>query len=236
MTEQTIHFFSHILGRSMEVAITGHWGRPILMFPTSMGSVYQNRDSGLLKSIEHEINIGKVKVYNVETIDGDSFYNKGMHPGQKIYNYELYTKFLLEELIPFIQKECSTHRIGIVGCSFGAFHALNMALKYPDLFDFAIGMSGQYDIKSFLNGHYDDFVYFNNPVDYMQNAESWKFNHLRIVLGTSDWDICRDGTLNLSQILGNKKINHWFDEKRWAKHDWPLWNMAFPEYLNKVIN
>ena len=33
-----------------------------------------------------------------------------------------------------------------------------------------------------------------------------------------------------------KVINHWYDEKKWATHDWPLWNMMFPEYLNSVIN
>ena len=30
-------------------------------------------------------------------------------------------------------------------------------------------MSGSYDVRSYLQGHYDDNVYFNNPVDYLSN-------------------------------------------------------------------
>lgn len=79
--------------------------------------------------------------------------------------------------------------------------------------DFVIGMSGSYDIRSFMEGYYDDNVYFNNPVDFVPNVESWKYNHLKIVLGTSDWDICRNETFRFSQILNNKNIGHWYDEK-----------------------
>ena len=62
MQEEHIDFHSHILGKSLDLLITGHWGYPILMFPTSMGTAFQNRDSGLLKSIEPLLNnppIGK---------------------------------------------------------------------------------------------------------------------------------------------------------------------------------
>ncbi len=235
MQEEHINFYSHILGRTMDLHVAGHWGFPVLMFPTSMGNAYQNRDSGLLKSVEGYINEGKIKAYNIASLDNETFYGKRLPAHIKIYNYEIYTKFLIEELIPEIQKQSNTHRIGLVGCSFGAYHAMNLACKYPDIAKFVIGMSGSYEIKSFMHGHYDDNVYFNNPVDFMRNAENWKYNHLKIVLGTSDWDICRDETLRFSHLLGNKKINHWYDEKKWAKHDWPLWNMAFPEYLSKTI-
>jgi len=42
---------------------------------------------------------------------------------------------------------------------------------------------------------------------------------MKIVLGTSDWDICRGDNINLSRILGEKQINHWYDEKKWITHD-----------------
>lgn len=236
MQEQHINFYSHILGRTLDLHVAGHWGTPVLMFPTSMGNAYQNKDMGLLESVGHEINKGTIKTYNIGTLDKETFYGKHLSPNIKIYNYELYTQFLIKELIPEIQKQNNTHRIGLAGCSFGSYHAVNLAFKFPDIAQFVIGMSGSYEIKTFMNGYYDDNVYFNNPIDYMQNAESWKYNHLKAVLGTSDWDICREETLKMSTLLGNKKINHWYDEKKWVKHDWPLWNMAFPEYLSKTLN
>lgn len=236
MQERHIHFYSHIIGKSLDLYVTGHWGHPILMFPTSMGNAHQNRDMGLLGSISNFIDEGKVKTYNIGSIDFETFYGKNISPHGRIYNYELYTRFLVDELIPEIQKENSVHRIGVAGCSFGAYHAMNLAFKKPDLVDFVIGMSGSYDIRTFMEGYFDDNVYFNNPVDFVPNAESWTFEHMKVVLGTSDWDICRNETFRFSQILKNKNINHWYDEKKWASHDWPLWNQAFPEYLSAIIN
>jgi esterase/lipase superfamily enzyme len=234
MQERHVNFYSHILKKTIDLLISGHWGFPVLMFPTSMGNAFQNRDTGLLEAVGIQISNGLIKTYNIGSIDSETFYGKHLNAQEKILNYNLYTRFLVEELIPEIQKENDVHRIGLAGCSFGAYHAVNLACKYPDIADFVIGMSGSYDIKSFMNEYYDDTVYFNNPVDYMKNAESWKYNHMKIILGTSDWDICRNDTLQFSHILSEKNINHWYDEKQWANHDWPLWNMAFPEYLNKV--
>jgi esterase/lipase superfamily enzyme len=236
MTERYIQFYSQILNKNLDLLIHGHWGKPLLMFPTSMGTAFQNRDSGLLQAISDKIDGGTLKVFNVGSIDFDSYYGKYLNAGEKIYNYELYTRFLKDELIPKIQEECSVHRVGLAGASFGAYHAVNFAFKNPDLCEFVIGMSGSYEIKSFMDGFYNDHVYFNNPVDFVPNINSWICNHMKVILGTSDWDICRDQTLRFSKILGNAGINHFYDEKKWANHDWPLWNRAFPEYINLVLN
>ncbi len=235
MQENYIQYYSHILGRNIELVIHGHWGYPILMFPTSMGNVWQNKDFGLLDTIANRIENGEVKIYNVASIDHESLYAKNLSPAVKIYNYNLYVRFLHEELVPYIQRECNVERIGIGGCSFGGFHAANYAFKHPDKVNFLICMSAAYSIKSFMSGYYDDHVYFNSPVDYLPNAESWKYNHLKIVLGTSDWDICRNDNIEMSRLLGEKQIDHWYDEKKWASHDWPLWKMMFPEYLNAFL-
>ncbi len=236
MTERYVSFYSNILNKNLDLLVHGHWGKPVLMFPTSMGTAHQNRDMGLLQAAGNLIAAGQIKTYNIATIDLDSFYGKHLSAEEKIFNYTLYLQFLEHELIPKIQEECGVHRIGIAGASFGAYHALNFAFKNPDLVEFAIGLSGSYEIKSFFDGYYNDNIYFNNPVDYMPGVESWKYNHMKIVLGTSDWDICKSETLRMSKILGTVGILHLYDEKKWATHDWPLWNMAFPEYLSNVLN
>ncbi len=74
MQERHIHFYSHIIGRSLDLYVTGHWGQPILMFPTSMGSAHQNRDMGILGSIHNYINDRKIKTYNIASIDFETFY------------------------------------------------------------------------------------------------------------------------------------------------------------------
>lgn len=55
-------YYSHILGRKINIQITGHFGHPIIMFPTSQGSLTQNSDFHLNGSIDHFTDSGKVKL------------------------------------------------------------------------------------------------------------------------------------------------------------------------------
>ena len=83
-----------------------------------------------------------------------------------------------------------------------------------------------------MDGQDINLAYFNSPEEFMSNEESWKFNHMHIVLSTSDQDVCLGKNLNMSKILNQKGINHWYDEKKWISHDWPLWRMVFPEFIS----
>ncbi len=230
-----IPYYSNTLDRNIMIEVTGHWGHPILMFPSSGGQYTQNSDFGLNGSIMDLVEEGRVKLYNVETLDMLSFYNDDLDSETKIHNYELYMQFLQNEFIPFIQKECNTHRIGVAGVSFGGFHASNVAFRFPDVVSHLIAMSAAFSIRNLAPNSEDMRIYFNCPNEYMRNEEGWKYNHMQIVLGTSDWDICLDKNQEMSAILNEKGIAHWYDEKKWISHDWPLWKMMFPEYVKKYF-
>jgi esterase/lipase superfamily enzyme len=232
MQEKHIQFYSHILSRNIDLLVHGDWGYPILMFPTSMGRFYQNKDFGLVDSVKDFINSGKIKIYNVDTIDNLTFYGNDFPPAVRIHNYNQYVRFLNLELVPFIKAECNVERIGVGGASFGGYHAANFAFKHPDQVAYLFSMSGAFSIKSFMKGYFDDNVYFNSPEDYIKGQQAWIYNHMKIVLGTSDWDICLAENQNMSNLLNDGGVNHWYDEKKWATHDWPLWNAMFPEYLS----
>ena len=228
-------YYSNILGRDIMIEVTGHWGHPILMFPSSGGQYTQNTDFGLNGSVMSLVEQGRVKLYNVETIDMMSFYNEGMDTGTKMYNYGLYMQFLQQEFIPFVQNECNVHRIATAGVSFGGYHAANLAFRSPDVISHLIAMSAAFNIRSQAPLSDDMSIYFNCPNEYMRNEDGWKYNHMNIVLGTSDWDICLGKNIEMSNILNDKGITHWYDEKKWVSHDWPLWRMMFPEYLENYF-
>jgi esterase/lipase superfamily enzyme len=234
MKEDYRKWYSPTLGRDIEMLVLGHWGYPILLFPTSMGSYHQNKDMGLTSSVREFVEAGKIKLYCISSIDADSWYAKHLSPAIRAYNYDVYDRFLSNELVPAIEHECSVGRIGVGGCSFGGYHALNFTCKHPDQVAYLFSMSGSFDVRSFVDGHYDDHVYFNNPVDFMQHIEGWRFGHLKIVLGTSEWDICMNDNLKMSRILHNKGIDHWLDIRGWETHDWPLWCQMLPEYISKM--
>ena len=229
------NYYSHILGRSIKVEVTGHFGFPIIMFPTSQGSFTQNKDFHLNDSINWFIEQGKLKLYNVQTIDGLSFYNKNIHPSDRIKNYELWVQFMKQEFIPHIQQIHNVPRVALAGASFGGYHAANLAFRFPDLISHLFCLSGAFNIRNFMDSYNDDLVYFNCPREFVKNDEAWKYKHMHIVLSTSDQDICLEPTKEMATILNEKGIDYWYDERRWINHDWPLWRMVFPMFIGKFF-
>ena len=229
-------FYSHILGMSLKVEVTGHFGYPIIMFPTSQGDYTQNHDFKLNESVNWFLDNGKVKLYNIETIDKFSFYDKNIHPSDRIRNYELYMQFMKQEFVPYIQGLHSEHRVAVAGASFGGYHAANFAFRFPDVVSHMFCLSGAFTIRNFMDGFNNELVYFNCPREFMKNDEAWKFKHMHIVLSTSDEDICLEQTREMARILTERGINHWYDEQRWISHDWPLWRMVFPTFIGRFFS
>ena len=126
---------------------------------------------GLTESARWFVETGKVKLYCVDSIDKESWYAKHLSPAVRAHNYALYDRFLSNELVPAIQTECNVEKIGVAGCSFGGYHALNFGFKHPEKVAHLFSMSGAFDVRSFVGGHFDDNVYFNNPIDFMQNEQ-----------------------------------------------------------------
>lgn len=228
-------YYSHILGMSLKVEVTGHYGYPVIMFPTSQGSYTQNADFKLNDSISWFVDQGIIKLYNVQTIDNLSLYDKGIHPADRIRNYERWVQFIKQEFIPYIQKVHQTHRVALAGASFGGYHAANLAFRFPDLVSHLFCLSGAFTIRSFMDGYSDDLVYFNCPREFVKNDEAWKYKHMHIVLSTSDQDICLEPTKEMAGLLTSKGINHWYDERKWISHDWPLWRMVFPMFIGRFF-
>ncbi len=229
---ETRTYYSHLLDETLTYEVSGHWGYPILMFPTTQGQVSQNRDFHLINSVADSVNAGKIKIYNVQTIDKYSFYADWLTPEQRIKNYERYVQFLIQEFIPMLQKENNTHTIATSGCSFGGYHAANLAFRMPHLISHFIGLSAAYSIRSFMDGYDGQEVYFNCPDEYMHGADPALFQNQQHALGTSDWDICKDQNVAMASLLGDKGIPVWYHEEKWIKHDWPLWRMMFPKFIH----
>lgn len=234
MKEEYKKWLSPNLGIDCELLVFGHSGYPIILFPTSQGRYYENKDFKLIDSVREFIDAGKVKIYCPDSIDRLSWYNKTIHPSDRARNHIWYDKYLLEELVPLARHETGHSKIIAAGCSFGGYHAVNFAFRHAWLVSHVFSMSGAFDIRNMVEGFYNDDVYFNNPVDFVphdSNPELWQMN---IVLGTTDRDICRADNERMSGILANKGINHWLDMRQNADHDWPIWREMFRDYIGQL--
>ena len=234
MTEHLHRWYSPNLSMDIEVLAFGARGYPVILFPTSLGRFYEGKDFKLLDSVAWFVDEGLVKIYCVDGVDRLSWYNNGVHPAERVKNHMRYDMMLLHELVPLAQKETGVSRVASAGCSFGGYHATNFAFRHPEVVKYVLNMGAAFDIKSQLDGYYDENVYFNNPMDFLPQASNSNFHDMFIVLGTGTHDMCWDANEKMAVILRDKGINHWLDVRPEAKHDWPVWREMFPHYLSLI--
>lgn len=235
MREQHERLYFHAINRELDVLSFGHAGRPVIVFPTTLGRYHEARDQGLIASVAHLVDEGRAVIYCPGALNAESWYDRRLHPADKARTQAAYDRTIRDELVPLLQQRHYTHHVAVAGCSFGAYTAANFAFKHPDVVSDLVAMSGNFDIRSFLDGYYDDEIYFNNPVDYLPQAQHPRLWQLGIILGTSEWDVCRAATERLAGLLRDKDVPHWLDVRGWVAHDWPLWREMFPDYLARVV-
>ncbi len=237
MNEHYIRWYTPHLSREFEMLVFGDGaGLPLILFPTSYGRFYQNKEFGLVDSIRWFVDNGKVTVYCPDAIDTESWYNRGIAPADRVKTHMAYENVIVQDVFDYARRQGNCHYVAVGGASFGGYHAANIAFRNPGWVKHLFSLSGAFDMGSFMGGYYDDNFYFNNPPDYMaQCNDPWKYGHMGIFLGTGDWDICRSENFRMSDILHSKGINHWLDERRWCAHDWYWWREMLPTYLGRVV-
>ena len=97
-------------------------------------------------------------------------------------------------------------------------------------------MSGAFDLHNFLDGYYDQDVYYNLPMDYLPHlGDPWFFDRYRrntYVLATGWDDQCLGQNQHLDRILSAKGIPHkLFIWDSYNAHDWPTWQRMVEQYL-----
>jgi esterase/lipase superfamily enzyme len=237
MNREYHKWWSPRLGRDMELLVFGHGGVPVVVFPSSQGRFFEFEDRGLIGAVAHKIDRGEIQMYCLDSVDAESWYNRNVPPRWRIARHVQYEQYVMDEVLPLVrQKNWNPHCISL-GCSFGGYHAVNIALRHPDRFTGFLSMSGAYNIPDrFLRGYHDDDVYFNTPPAYLSNlSDGWYYERYRrntYVLATGWDDHCLGDNQYLARVMGEKDIPHrlhiW---DTWNSHDWPTWGQMMNEYL-----
>ena len=234
-------WFSPSLHKHMEIVTYGHYGFPLLLFPTASADYLEYERFQMIHTIAEFIEAGKVKVFSINSINNETWLNRGVHPKWKGIRQNQYNGYVCEEVIPYIWNSCCS-RIGVVACgaSLGAFHCLNQLLRRPDLFSGCIAMSGCYDIREYYDsyGYHDENIFFNNPVEYLPGLNDGHYlpmlrhkEHIHLLTGQGAYE-CADASRGMSWMLGNKGIPHELDVWGYdVRHDWPTWRNMLWYYL-----
>ncbi len=236
---------SAAMGRRVHVWCFGHFGAPVVIFPTAAGFAHEWDRQGMVDALAPLIGAGKIKLYCPESNVSQAWTDKKTDPAWRIGLHQAYERFVLEDLVPGIRADCDAPeiRIAAAGASLGAFYAANFALKKPEIFHYALCMSGRYQAYNFTGGFSNMEIYFNNPMAYVPNLSGEALErvraqtHLTLVCGQGAWEEgCIEETQQLADLLEHKGINHYRDI--WGhdvSHDWAWWKRQALFHLNKTF-
>ncbi|REL38330.1 esterase [Rhodohalobacter sp. SW132] len=224
------------LGKKMKLLKYGTSGAPVIIFPSEEGTCSEWEETGMIESLQVQINEGYNQFFCVDSIAEESLLNKEADPSLRIRRQMQYEQYITDEVIPFVRKQNSSSYLILSGAFLGAYYAFLIGLKHPELVHKVIGISGMYDIKSYLDGHYDDSAYFSNPIDFLPNLNDRailkQFEDVDFRLLSYSNDPLRGCSEKISDLLWSKNINHKFyvwDEK--VSDPWKLVDSMFIEHL-----
>ncbi|GGF93176.1 hypothetical protein GCM10010912_42710 [Paenibacillus albidus] len=241
--------YSSFLNREMEYKIYGHAGKPMLVFPTSLGRFYQFEDSGMIETLHEFIDAGKLQIWACDSIDGETFFSAHWNREERINRHEQYDKYITRELIPGILHQSkgnnggAEQKILISGCSMGAYYSANFFFRYPHFFDTLIALSGVYSTQYFFGDHLDGNIYYNSPLHYLPQLEDAgylnQYRNSRIIVccgqGAFEDEMLHETRL-LQELLMYKqipaRIEYWGHD---ADHDWPWWNKQIHYYVESCL-
>lgn len=225
------------------VVVHGHWGRPLLVFPSEQGSAHDIESNGIVGAVRQLIDGGRLKLYCVDSYDAASWSAEHLQLEERAREHERYESWILGSVVPFIREDCGGRTdLATAGCSMGAYHAVNIALRHAEVFPLAMGFSGNYDPASWKSwGESGMAAYFSNPAQYVPNLGGDHLDWLRgqvsilLVCGQGQWEDTTgslDSTKHLAHLLADKGIRHELD--LWGHdvpHDWPSWRNQWAHHL-----
>jgi esterase/lipase superfamily enzyme len=229
---------------SPTVIAYGHWGRPVLVFPSEGGSAWDYENNGMVGAVADLIDAGRVKLYCVDSLDAFTWSDRSIPLEERARRHATYAAWIRDVVAPWIHADCGGPvEIAVTGCSMGAYHALQAGLTRADLFPVVIGLSGNYDVATWHAwGERGDATYFANPADYVPNLHGehldWLRGRLSVVLvcGQGAWETHPTGSLPATRAMGASlqdkgircEVDLWgFD----VSHDWEWWQRQIAHHL-----
>jgi esterase/lipase superfamily enzyme len=230
-----------------QVVVHGHWGAPVVVFPSEGGRAWDFEDNGMVDAVRGLLDGGRIKLFCVDSADAATWSDRSIGLEERASRHDQYERWVLDQVVPYVHGECGgLQPILAMGCSLGAFHAANIALRNAHVFPRALCLSGSYDPSRWHAwGDPGDAAYFHNPMQYVANLGGdhldWlrRTVHLTLVVGQGSWEVDPTGalpsTLAFAEALSAKGVPHELDV--WGHdvpHDWGSWQRQAAHHLPRL--
>jgi esterase/lipase superfamily enzyme len=231
-------WFSDRLQDEITLVRWGTSGRPVLVFPSAGGDAEEIDRFGLVGACGQLLAEGRIKLYSVDSVAGQAMVTKAGSPEHRLWLLNQFHDCVRREVVPAIHADLGDQATDVIttGASIGAFNAVAVLCRYPDVFSAAIGMSGSYRIERFYDHAWSQDLYFSAPLQFLPGLAGQELDLLRqryVVLasGEGDWEDVGE-SWQMAAALGAKGIPNRVDNwgPQWA-HDWTTWRRMLPQYL-----
>jgi len=234
-------WFSDRLQDEITVVRWGTFGRPVLVFPSAGGDAEEIERFGLVEACGPLLAEGRIKLYSVDSVAGQAMITKAGSAEHRMWLLSQFHECVRREVVPAIHADLGGQAMGVIasGASIGAFNAVAVLCRYPDVFSAAIGMSGSYRIERFYDEAWSQDLYLSAPLQFLPGLDGPQLDRLRrrqVVLasGEGDWEDIGE-SWQMAAALGAKAIPNRVDNwgPQWA-HEWSTWHRMLPQYLREL--
>lgn len=232
-------WYSPHLEREVTTVRWGHYGVPVLLFPTAGGDAEEVERMHLIGALQPLIDAGRIKVYSCDSIAGQAWVSK-KHPVAYCSTLQnRFDRFVYSEVVPAIRADCASSDVEVIalGASIGAFNAVACVCRHPDVFRVGIGLSGTYDLEKLLGFQGDESFYFAAPLLFVPNLEpgpdldALRSRFVMFAHGQGRAENPSE-SWRMAKALGAQGVPNRVDE--WGAeyhHDWPTWREMAPRYI-----
>lgn len=234
---------SERLRREVTMVRWGHFGQPVLLFPTAGGDAEEVERMWLIKVLRPLIDAGAIKVYSCDSVAGQALLTREGDARHQMRMQDQFHRYIRHEVVPAIRLDCKSREAEIwtTGASIGAFHSVAVVCRFPDVFSRAIAMSGTYDLRRFFDAReFSDEFWVSSPLHFVPTLAGLHLDVLRkrFILLLSGEGRAEDigESWGMARVLGDQGVPNRVESwgKQWP-HDWETWRAMLPQVLNSWI-
>ena len=212
------------LKKTAELLVFGHAGQNWLVFPTARGRFFDWENFGMVEALRHPLQQGWLQLTCLDSFDHLSLYSRRMKPWIRIWKHNHFDEYVRQEVVPFVHQQLGSAYLGTAGASFGGYHAVNFALRHPDVISKVVAMSGVYDLSFRLGRFRNRTVYFHSPMQYLPDLHDPRLAAMRFFLGVAAHESFAQQHISLAQMLQSRGARVALDVNPHGQHSWDYWS------------
>lgn len=227
--------------RDVTLVRWGTFGQPVLVFPTAGGDAEEIERWHIIDVLGPLLDAGKIKVYSCDSVAGQALVAREGSPRHRMWLQNMFHQHIRHEVVPAIRTDCASPDLELwtAGASFGAFHAVAVQCRWPDVFAKTLAMSGTYDLKRFFEtDDFSDDFFVSSPLHFMSHLggphlDVLRTRYIQFASGEGKAEAPWESWW-MANALGRagvpNRVTSWGPD---YPHDWLTWRAMMPQILGE---